>query len=90
VVEDVGWVVVGLVRAVGAVRAPASLIGAGMDASFPAHVALGAIALRQNGFYRPADDSGLERPTTTTPDGVIVTSWGHWRGEGMALLAKAG
>ncbi len=69
-----------------AIRAPASLMGAGIEASFPAFVALGAMALSRKGFYRPYDTSGVERPATTTPESLLVTSWGHWRGEGMALL----
>jgi 3-oxoacyl-[acyl-carrier-protein] synthase II len=69
-----------------AIRAPASLMGAGIEASFPAFVALGAMALRRKGFYRPYDTSGVERPATTTPESLLVTAWGHWRGEGMALL----
>jgi 3-oxoacyl-[acyl-carrier-protein] synthase II len=61
-------------------------MGAGIEASFPAFVALGAMALGRKGFYRPYDTSGVERPATTTPDSLVVTAWGHWRGEGMALL----
>ena len=72
-----------------AIRAPTSLFGAGMEASFPALVALGAIALARKGFYRPYDTSGLETPARATPESLVLTAWGHWRGEGLGLLEQA-
>ena len=69
-----------------AIRAPASLIGAGFEATFPAVVALGAMALRRKGFYRPYDTSGVEASASTAPESLVLTCWGHWRGEGLALL----
>jgi 3-oxoacyl-[acyl-carrier-protein] synthase II len=72
-----------------AIRAPASILGAAIEASFPALVALGALALRQKGFYRPYDTSGVETPARDVPESLILTAWGHWRGEGLALLERA-
>jgi len=74
----------GLVGA--AVRRSGSLLGHGVEASFPANVALAALALSQNGFYPkmdPADagDGPVER--------ILVTGFGQWRGEALALLEKA-
>jgi 3-oxoacyl-[acyl-carrier-protein] synthase II len=69
-----------------AVRRSGSLLGHGVEASFPANIALAALALSQNGFYPkmdPADagDGAVER--------ILVTGFGQWRGEALALLEKA-
>ncbi|ODT16139.1 MAG: beta-ketoacyl-ACP synthase II [Kaistia sp. SCN 65-12] len=71
---------------VGPIRAPQSLIGNGLEAAFPAQVALAALALSRKGFYRPADPTGLELEAAEAPTQIIATSWGFWRGEGMALV----
>jgi 3-oxoacyl-[acyl-carrier-protein] synthase II len=68
------------------VRRSASLLGHGVEASFPANVALAALALSRGGFYPamdPADagDGAVER--------ILVTGFGQWRGEALALLEKA-
>ncbi|MEY3730664.1 MAG: hypothetical protein RLZZ57_1420 [Pseudomonadota bacterium] len=69
-----------------AVRRSGSVLGHGVEASFPANIALAALALSQNGFYPkmdPADagDGAVER--------ILVTGFGQWRGEALALLEKA-
>lgn len=71
---------------VGPVRASQSLIGNSLEAAFPAQVALAALALSRKGFYRPADPTGLELEAIDAPTQILATSWGFWRGEGMALL----
>jgi 3-oxoacyl-[acyl-carrier-protein] synthase II len=68
-----------------AVRRTGSLLGHGVEASFPANVALGALALSRGGFYPamdPADagDGPVER--------ILVTGFGQWRGEALALLER--
>jgi len=68
------------------VRRSGSLLGHGVEASFPANVALAALALSRGGFYPamdPADagDGAAER--------ILVTGFGQWRGEALALLEKA-
>jgi 3-oxoacyl-[acyl-carrier-protein] synthase II len=72
-----------------AIRAAGSLLGVGMEATFPALVALGAMALSRKGFYRPYDTSGLEAPARAMPESLVLTAWGHWRGEGLGLLERA-
>lgn len=69
-----------------AVRRTGTLLGHGVEATFPANVALGALALSRGGFYPamdPADtgDGPVER--------VLVTGFGQWRGEALALLERA-
>jgi 3-oxoacyl-[acyl-carrier-protein] synthase II len=68
------------------VRRSSSVLGHGVEASFPANVALAALALSQNGFYPAMDpaDAG-DGPV----DRILVTGFGQWRGEALALLEKA-
>ncbi|MCX7685415.1 MAG: beta-ketoacyl-ACP synthase [Acetobacteraceae bacterium] len=69
-----------------ALRTPASLWGHGMEAAFPANIALGALALSKRALFAPCDpaDSGSGAPAA-----VLVTGVGHWRGEALALLLPA-
>ena len=66
------------------IRTTGSLIGHGIEASFPANVALGAIALSRGGFYPPMDPS--DAGSAGAKDRVLVTGFGQWRGEALALL----
>jgi 3-oxoacyl-[acyl-carrier-protein] synthase II len=66
-----------------AVRATGTHFGHGLEPQFPANIALAAAALRAGRLYpgnasETAMDSGLKQ--------VAVTSIGHWRGEGLALV----
>jgi 3-oxoacyl-[acyl-carrier-protein] synthase II len=71
---------------VSTVRASANMIGSGIEATFPALIGLGALALSRKGFYRPADETGFEKPEAGGPDRIVATTWGIWRGEGMGLI----
>jgi 3-oxoacyl-[acyl-carrier-protein] synthase II len=53
------------------------------------NVALAAIAVSRGNLYPPADDSGVERAMQGPLSQAIVTSVGHWRGEGLALVEAA-
>jgi 3-oxoacyl-[acyl-carrier-protein] synthase II len=59
----------------GAVRHTAEVIGHAIEAAFPANLAFGALALAQ---------------AETAPPQVLVTGFGAWRGEALALLNPAG
>ncbi|MBR0683963.1 beta-ketoacyl-ACP synthase [Roseomonas eburnea] len=69
-----------------AVRRTGSLLGHGVEAAFPANVALGALALSRGGFFPAMDpaDAG-DGPV----DRILVTGFGQWRGEALALLERA-
>jgi 3-oxoacyl-[acyl-carrier-protein] synthase II len=69
-----------------AVRATGSHLGHGVEAQFPMNIALGAIALQQGRMFATFDPSGFERAMDAPLRQVAVTSVGHWRGEGLALL----
>lgn len=67
-----------------AIRTTGSLLGHGIEASFPANVALGALALSRGGFYPPMDPA--DAGEAGAKDRVLVTGFGQWRGEALALL----
>ncbi|MEP7030291.1 MAG: beta-ketoacyl-ACP synthase [Pseudolabrys sp.] len=73
-----------------AIRATGSYVGHGMEPSFPMNVALATVALTHGSLFPPADSTGLERPMSGELSQVLVTSVGHWRGEGLALVERAG
>jgi 3-oxoacyl-[acyl-carrier-protein] synthase II len=68
------------------VRAAASYLGLGPEPQFAMNIAIAALAVRQGKLFPPADQSGVERPTDRSITQAVVTSVGHWRGEGMALV----
>lgn len=71
-----------------AIRAYGSALGHTVEAHFPLGIALAALALSNNAFYPPFDQSGVERISNSKLDRVLVTGLGHWRGEGVALLER--
>lgn len=73
-----------------AIRAYGSLLGHTVEAHAPLGVALAALALSKGRFYPPFDDSGVEQPFLGMPEHVLVTSLGHWRGEGVIRLDRIG
>lgn len=72
------------------VRGAATMLGAAVNATFPALSALAAIALSRRGFYKPFDTRGIEQPVVAAPERIVITSVGFWRGEGMGLIARPG
>ncbi|MEE9359888.1 MAG: beta-ketoacyl-ACP synthase, partial [Hyphomicrobium sp.] len=73
-----------------AIRAYGTMLGHSVEAHFPAGLALAALAVSRNGFFRPFDNSGRERSVDRQAERILVTGWGHWRGEGLALVETAG
>jgi 3-oxoacyl-[acyl-carrier-protein] synthase II len=73
-----------------AVRATGSYLGHGLEPQFPMNVALATVALEHGSLFPPCDSTGLERPMSGDLNQVLVTSVGHWRGEGLALLERVG
>jgi 3-oxoacyl-[acyl-carrier-protein] synthase II len=67
-------------------RATATFVGHGMEAQFPMNVAIASLALKQGRLFRSHDESGAERGACDSLRQAVVTSVGHWRGEGMALV----
>jgi 3-oxoacyl-[acyl-carrier-protein] synthase II len=71
------------------VRASGSKLGHGFEPQFAMNVALATLALGRAQLFPTFDSSGLEQDHNGPLDQVAVTSVGHWRGEGMALVEAA-
>jgi 3-oxoacyl-[acyl-carrier-protein] synthase II len=69
------------------VRASATALGHSIEPSFPASLALAALALRERRLFAPLEPA--ETPMTSPLSQALVTSWGHRRGEALALLRAA-
>jgi 3-oxoacyl-[acyl-carrier-protein] synthase II len=68
------------------VRATGSRLGHGLDAQFVMNIALATLVLGREKLFPALDSSGVEQPHDGPLDQVAVTSVGHWRGEGIALV----
>ena len=68
------------------IRATGSYLGHGLEPQFAMNVALAALAISRRKLFPPCDGSGMEQHGSEALAQVVVTSVGHWRGEGMALL----
>jgi 3-oxoacyl-[acyl-carrier-protein] synthase II len=68
------------------VRAYGGLVGHSIEAQFPLGLALAALSLGE-GARVPAFDAGAEKPMTAAAKSAVVTTIGHSRGEGVAVLS---
>ena len=71
-----------------AVRAYGSMLGHSFEAQMPAGLALAAMSLAKGEYLEPLDSSGVEANADEAPEQIMVTSVGHWRGEGLALVTR--
>jgi len=69
------------------VRGVASAIGHSLEPAFPAALALAALSVSHGRLFGQleAGEAALDGKLTQ----ALVTGWGHWRGEGMALVTAA-
>jgi len=68
-------------------RATATALGHAMEPSFPASLALAAIAVQRGRLFAPLE--AAEDPMAGPLRQALVTSWGHWRGEALSLVTSA-
>ncbi|HTI83571.1 MAG TPA: beta-ketoacyl-ACP synthase [Acetobacteraceae bacterium] len=66
------------------IRASATAVGHSIEPSFPANIALASMALARRRMFAPLE--AAEHPMASELRQVLVTSWGHWRGEAMAVI----
>ena len=66
------------------VRGTATAFGHSLEPSFPANLALAAMSLSRRRLFAPLEPD--EQPMTHELRQVLVTSWGHWRGEALAVV----
>lgn len=69
------------------VRAVATALGHSMEPSFPASLAIAALAVKHGALFPPLE--AAEQPMDAPLRQSLVTSWGHWRGESLALVTAA-
>ncbi len=69
------------------VRATGTAFGHSLEPSFPANLALAAMALSRGRLFAPLE--AAEQPMPDALRQVLVTSWGHWRGEALAVVEAA-
>jgi 3-oxoacyl-[acyl-carrier-protein] synthase II len=69
------------------VRAAATALGHSLEPSFPANLALAAIAVQRGSLFPPLEVA--EQAMTAPLTQALVTSWGQWRGESRALVTAA-
>lgn len=69
-----------------AIRGLTTMFGNTLEAQFPLSVILASLAVSKGSFFNPFDSTGVEKEFTGKPEHVLINSWGHWRGEGMALI----
>jgi 3-oxoacyl-[acyl-carrier-protein] synthase II len=67
-------------------RATGTYLGHGFEPQFVMNVALAAVALGREKLFAPS--SGFEAAMDGPLAQAVVTSIGHWRGEGMALVER--
>lgn len=71
-----------------AIRGVTTLLGNTLEAQLPLSVILASLAISKGEFFSPFDDSGAEKAYTDAPQSVLISTWGHWRGESLALVEK--
>lgn len=71
------------------VRAWGSVLGHSLEAHFIAGLALAALSISNDAFYPPFDATEAAFPAGVSPGRILVTGFGHWRGEALALVQSA-
>ncbi|MGI9401889.1 MAG: beta-ketoacyl-ACP synthase [Rhizobiaceae bacterium] len=69
-----------------AIRAFTTMVGNPLEANFPTGIALAALAIHNQGFYAPFENA--ESESKSVPDALLVSTIGHYRGEGFGLVEK--
>lgn len=72
------------------IRATASHVGHGPESQVPFNLAIAAMCMQRGKLFAPDGASGVETETGTELNDILLTSVGHWRGEGLAIIGKAG
>jgi len=70
------------------IRGVTTLLGNTLEAQLPVNVILASLAISRGAFFDPFDNSGVEKAFSGDPERVLISTWGHWRGESLALVEK--
>jgi hypothetical protein len=68
------------------IRGVTTLFGNSMEAQFPVNVALASLAVSRGAFFDPFDNTGVEQEFSGKPERILISTWGHWRGEALGLV----
>jgi 3-oxoacyl-[acyl-carrier-protein] synthase II len=68
------------------VRATGTYLGHALEPQFAMNIALAALAVDHATLFPPCDGSAMEKEAEGPLTQAVVTSVGHWRGEGLALV----
>ncbi len=68
------------------IRGVSTMFGNTLEAQFPVNVALASLAISKQGFFKPFDQTGVEKNWQGQAERVLISSWGHWRGEALGLV----
>jgi 3-oxoacyl-[acyl-carrier-protein] synthase II len=68
------------------VRATGTHLGHGLEPQFPMNIALAALSISRKALFPPCGATAFEQPMGGALRQALVTSVGHWRGEGVALV----
>ncbi|MFC1776304.1 beta-ketoacyl-ACP synthase [Pseudomonadota bacterium] len=68
------------------IRGVTTLFGNSIEAQFPVNVALASLAISKGAFFDPFDDTGVEQDFYGKPERILISTWGHWRGEALGLV----
>jgi len=68
------------------IRGVTTLFGNTMEAQFPVNVALASLAVSRGAFFDPFDNTGVEQNFSGKPECILISTWGHWRGEALGLV----
>lgn len=71
-----------------AIRGVTTVFGNTLEAQFPFNVILASLAISKGSFFDPFDNSGVEREFSGAPERILISNWGHWRGESLAVIDK--
>lgn len=69
-----------------AIRGVTTVLGNTLEAQFPVNVALASLAISKGAFFDPFDGTGIEQEYSDKLERILISSWGHWRGESLALI----
>jgi 3-oxoacyl-[acyl-carrier-protein] synthase II len=69
------------------VRCSVTALGSSVEPSFPASLALAAMSVQRGMLFPPLEQA--EQAMAGPLKQALVTSWGHWRGEALALVTAA-
>ena len=69
------------------IRASATAIGHSLEAAFPSALALAAFAVAKGRLFGPLEPGDAPMPGPLRQ--ALVTGWGHWRSEALALVTQS-